>query len=353
LSTKIKSQAQLYQPLSLPAGGKRWGGGLVKLVGTGLLLLFIWKLNLNLAQITTSLFQANLWLVLLSALLILPILALKSWRWRIIVETSGLKLSYGSAFYLYALGLSAGSFTPGQAGDAIKAWKLKESGYPFPTALKSIILDRLFDLLVLAILAIGSIVFLSSTFLNELAGSLLLLALVAALLLIITFPKLYQPLLALLAKLIERKTGKYGTGEVAPTTYNPPQKLKSFISPFLITLSTSSLAIFRVWLLAMALGLNLGLPEAVAVSSLGTVAGLLPVSVAGIGTRDLTLIGILNKLGYLRETAVSLSALVLLLSLVNLVVGYTIWSTRPKSSREQANNGWNHANNSNLESTKE
>jgi uncharacterized membrane protein YbhN (UPF0104 family) len=116
-----------------------------------------------------------------------------------------------------------------------------------------------------------------------------------------------------------------------PPTPNPQPSASTvnFASVFLLTLVASGLALARVWLLALALGLNLDLMETVAASSLATVISLLPVSVGGIGARDLALVVILGKMGYSTEKAVGLSTFILLLTLVNLVAGYFIWYTRP------------------------
>src|SRR4051812_38082380 len=85
---KPTSQVELRQPSLLRpplsakttsrSGWLRWG---IRLTGTILLLIFLWKFNLNLGQISADLLKVNLWPVLASILLIFPILALKTVRW--------------------------------------------------------------------------------------------------------------------------------------------------------------------------------------------------------------------------------------------------------------------------------
>lgn len=324
---------QLYKPTGLAYVGKINRKKLaLRLGGTLLLVFFLWKLNLNLGQIAKTLWDANEWLVLPSVLLIFPIVGLKAWRWRLIMADLGIKISSKEVFRLYGLGLATGSFTPGQLGDAIKAFYLRDKGFSLGTGLLSVVLDRLFDLAALGLLASVSLFFLGSAFLGALPIMLVMLVGFGLALLALSFPATRRKLLAFITQLILRKNRKFTTETPLAATEIRPARLSL---PFLITLVTAALASGRIWLLALAIGLNLGFSEALASSTLATAASLLPVSIAGVGTRDLTLVTILGQLGYAAELAISLSTLILLLNLVNLVAGYLIWFfTKPNTDSE-------------------
>ncbi|HEX2914711.1 MAG TPA: lysylphosphatidylglycerol synthase transmembrane domain-containing protein [Chloroflexia bacterium] len=295
---------------------KRWA---IRLAGTLLLFFCLWKLHLNLAQIEKELLQAAPLPLLAAVLLIFPIIALKTYRWQIILNSLHINLPFKPACRLYALGLSLGSFTPGQLGDAVKAWKLQALGYSLGAGLLTVVLDRLFDIALLLVLAIAGLFMLGAGFENQLPGLLLMLFGTVAGLVVLLVPSFRERLTFLAIRVARRKKGEVAEkGQLANVQL-------AFVQPLLITVGTSALAVMRCWLLASAIGLSLNLPEAVAVSSLATAAGLLPFSVSGIGTRDLALIAILGSLSYSPESAVSLSVLLLLLNLVNLVVGYALF----------------------------
>jgi uncharacterized protein (TIRG00374 family) len=279
------------------------------------------------------LLHANGWLVGLSVVLVFPFIAIKTWRWQIILRDLGMELPFGTAYRLYSVGLAAGSFTPGQSGDAIKAWYLRDMGYPLGAALVSIVLDRLFDVALLLLLAAGGLLFLGTDFAGELPALLVLLGGTAVALLVLSLPGWRTRLFDFALKIVlRRKARRQGDTTLEAEENQAVQRLRpvNFLPVFGSTLLGTGLALFRVWLLALALDLNLTLLQVVAVSSLATAVSLVPISVGGIGTRDVTLVGILSKLGYAREKAVSLSTLILLLNLVNLVVGYAIWAIRPE-----------------------
>ena len=301
---------------------------LLRLVGTVLLLFFLWKLDLDPAKVVQELLSANMWLVAASVLLVFPLIALKAWRWHIILKDLGLPIGFDRAYRLYAFGMAAGSLTPGQAGDFIKAWNLQQDGYSLSTALLSNVLDRLFDIAVLVLLASSGLLLLGSSFLSLLPALLALLIGLLAGLVVLSVPTWRDRLVGLALKMVLRR--KTGVTPTDPATRLQPVR---FIRVFFLTLAATALVLFRVWLLALALGLNLNFLELVASSSLATVAALIPVSIGGIGTRDFALKGILAKIGYSAEKAVSLSTFILLLQVVNLAAGYLVWFLRPKTEK--------------------
>jgi len=61
------------------------------------------------------------------------------------------------------------------------------------------------------------------------------------------------------------------------------------------------------------------------------VAGLLPISIAGIGTREAAYILVFNDLGFSNELAISYSVLILIICyLFNVVWGFPAWLLETK-----------------------
>src|SRR4029079_1545549 len=132
----------------------RWG---IRLIGPTLLLIFLWGIDFT--RLMASFRSINPWPVLLSLALMPVFIGIKAWRWNVLMHELGMQappLSYSMA--LYAIGLYLGGLTPGQSGDFIKAWYLKERGEQLTPALFSIVLDRLFDFLIMALLALLALV---------------------------------------------------------------------------------------------------------------------------------------------------------------------------------------------------
>src|SRR5205814_9268424 len=109
---------------------------------------------LQVGEILSALRGANPVLVALSIALYVPFLIVKAARWRMVSADMGMPISWAQAWRIYAIGLAAGTFTPGQAGDALKAWYLQRMGYGLGRGLGSSVLDRLFDVAALALLGL-------------------------------------------------------------------------------------------------------------------------------------------------------------------------------------------------------
>lgn len=300
----------------------RW---LLRLLGPALLVFFL--ATANLGELWRTLRGAQLWPIALSLLLMPPFVIIKSWRWARLLREMGLALDLPTACALYTVGLFYGATTPGQAGDLLKAFYLRDRGHPLPPAMLSVVLDRLFDLLVMASLAVVGIFalgqLLPSSQLRGLVVVAMGLGLTTATVLLVArgprqwalttvLPRLAPRLTATLERWNSQLSGlALRPGPVAALT------VASLISAFFTFL--------RLWLLFLALGLDrVPLYVVVGASALIAVLQVLPISIAGVGVRDTVLIAILLPYGYSAEQALTLSALFLLLNLQHILVGFIV-----------------------------
>jgi hypothetical protein len=93
----------------------------------------------------------------------------------------------------------------------------------------------------------------------------------------------------------------------------------------LLTVASFAVSIFRVWLLAAALGVWLGPLEVSGYVGLTTAAALIPISIGGIGTRDVVSALALQQLGYPPEVGIALSILILILNFAQAIAGWLVW----------------------------
>jgi uncharacterized membrane protein YbhN (UPF0104 family) len=91
-----------------------------------------------------------------------------------------------------------------------------------------------------------------------------------------------------------------------------------------LTLLSTAFNLLRGWLLFAALGLSIPLFSVFAVITLIAIFQVLPISIAGFGVREALLILTLQHYGYRIEDALSLSLLLLLLNIQQIVVGFVV-----------------------------
>ncbi|MBK9941370.1 MAG: flippase-like domain-containing protein [Kouleothrix sp.] len=314
----------------------RWA---IRLIGPALLAIFLWRSDFS--QLAAGFGQIQLWPLLLSLLLFLPFVAVKAWRWNLLMAELGMRPpTLGFAMALYMIGLYLGGATPGQSGDFIKAWYLRERGQALAPALFSIVLDRLFDLMVMALLALLSLV----AFLDVLPQSAQVATVAFAAAVFLMTPAL-----------MARGPREWLFGRLLPLT---PQRARAPLERWrdqfaqlslrpglaaqllLASLISASSTMLRIYLLFQALPLG-RVPVLAIISSTALIAILqaLPISFAGIGVRDAILIAVLARYGYPSELALILSALFLLLNIEHMIIGFLVSLRYPLGTPPAAGQG--------------
>lgn len=305
---------------------RRYLPWLLRLLGPALLLLLL--IRSDLGTFWHILTGAAVWPVALSLLLMPPFLLIKAWRWRLLMVE--LKLEpppMRDITALYTIGIYLGAVTPGQAGDFVKAWYLRERGQPLAPALLSVMLDRLFDLLVMAALATLGIFALGQWLPRREMQTLLVIVMVvglgtATVLLAVRGPRqwlLTRVLPLLLPRRLHASLLRWNE-QFSSLSLHPRLALLVAVA----SLISAGFTFWRLWLLFAALDVLIPLYIVVGVSALIAILQVLPISIGGVGVRDAALIGVLAPYGYSTEQALSVSVLFLLLTLEHILAGFIV-----------------------------
>jgi uncharacterized membrane protein YbhN (UPF0104 family) len=288
---------------------------LIRILTVLALIGFVLLLKVDVRATFDLLRAANLWWVTLALLGFIPFLLVKAWRWQIILRDLGVPIPFRQAVRLYALGLGAGMLTPGNVGDAVKVAYFRERG--FSQSVISVVLDRIWDVLILLLLA-GSGIFLFS---QIAAGQWITLALLFGGTLVALFITIHPRTQHWLFQLFMRLRKKQPGAAYTPATLTPKQVLVQFALSVLATLVVYA----RLFCVAVALGIFLAPLPFVAAMSLSSMAQLMAVIPGGVGPREALLILLAPALGISSAQALALSALMFLLQLENGGVGFMVW----------------------------
>ncbi|NTW01416.1 MAG: flippase-like domain-containing protein [Oscillochloris sp.] len=304
---------------------KKYLPWLLKLLGPLLLIVFLTRSNLGELWLTIS--SASLWPIILSLVLMPPFVMIKSWRWVRILREMGLRIDLRTAVGLYTVGLFYGATTPGQAGDLLKAVYLRDQGQPLAPAMLSVVLDRLFDLLVMAALATLGIFALGALLPSRGLQMALVIAMGLGLMVLTVLLVAHTPRQWALTVVLPRLAPHL---KARLDRWNSQLGALSLRPGMLMTLGVASLisagfTFIRLWLLFLALNLGaVPLYVVVGVSALIAVLQVLPVSVGGVGVREVVLIPVLASYNYSPEQAITLSALFLLINVEHILVGFIV-----------------------------
>jgi uncharacterized protein (TIRG00374 family) len=316
----------------------RW---LLRLIGPAILVYFLLTTDIN--EIVDNL-RGLRWAPFLLSLALYPVfVAVKAWRWNMLMRELGMQAPpLGYSMILYMIGLFLGSATPGQSGDFIKAWYLRERGQPLASALFSILLDRLFDFLIMALLSLLGLIAFLHLFPMQLQAPIEIATIGFAIAITLLIPTLMarRPRDWLMTRALrlaprraraalERWRDQFAGLDIRPALMG---KL------LLATLCSATSTMVRLWLLFLALDIGIPIPALVSSMALISILQALPISFSGVGVRDAILIAVLASYGYGPDKALSLSALFLLVNIEHLLVGFLVSLRYPLGSAPRTQN---------------
>ncbi len=217
-------------------------------------------------------------------------MAIKSERWRGVLSAWGIAYPRFRALRAYLVAAFLGMVTPLKLGHFSRgAMLVRDAQVPVSTAMTSVVLDRLLDVLLLSVLTLPLI--------DRLLGISPLYATALAVIVWVLF---------LLLSTLVRVHPIHGISFRMDTSTGQDRALLVSSSLFPVLLWTClGYAVFfsLAWLLSQSVGLNVSFWELVPALALVNLLSVVPITVAGIGTRELALVILLQPLGVSAESA--------------------------------------------------
>ncbi len=290
--------------------GRRW-----LRLAIGPLVLGLILATLDRSELLASLRSADPALLIPAYLAPLPAIWLRTERWRILLGARGAAWGRGELLRAYARSIALGVVTPGRVGELAKGGFVAGRGTGLAPGLWSTLVDRLADLGFLVALAAVALPLLAS----DAGGRGALVWLVAPAL----FAALAAAAFSARAEAVERRLhvvagalpgGLAGRAEAAvrevaaaARSLGPGDAARCGA----LTIASWAITYVSTWLYGRSLDLPVGYFEMAAISAVCSLVSLVPITVAGAGTRDAALIALLAPFGASRAEAVALSTLML------------------------------------------
>lgn len=255
---------------------------------------------------------------------------LKVVRWQVLLRTRGVVYPTRRAFSAFLSSVYVGMLTPGRVGDVLRVQYLRHDlQVPYAEGLASIVMDRLCDLYVLAAFVAVGVVRYSPVIVGELAyvtwGGVLAIAIAPFFLLV---PGLAERLLRGLYDRLTRGRAEGGLDRfLAAVRANLGRSLLATIP-----LTTLAFVVNYVqgWIIGQAMGIELSFFDATCLLAIASLLGLLPISISGVGVRELFFSLVFPLLGLSAGAGVSFGLLVFaVIYIVNIVAGFVSWQIAP------------------------
>jgi uncharacterized protein (TIRG00374 family) len=230
------------------------------------------------------------------------------------------------------VGTAAALVTPGQLGEFIKVLYHRSLGFPVPESLLSVLVDRIYDLMMLLLFGFIALfvlfgVPLTLTVVLAAGGSIVLVA-------GFLFVRNREESARWIATTLARISPQTYRETVRSNARRLTQRIGEFRPGFLVVCGLLSfvnyvLLLLRIYSLVLALHMNVPFWYFVMVAPLLRLVGLVPISISGIGTRDITAIYLFAQVGVPQESSLIVSMLGLLTLEFQALVGLLVWWRYP------------------------
>jgi len=274
--------------------------------------------------------KADPLLILFATILFPFFVLLKAVRWHILLKGQGTEYSLKSCFLVYLSSNYLGVLTPGRIGELSKIFYLKQdTQLSYTRGFSNVLADRLFDIVIMVVFACTGIFFFFRTYWLS-----TFLVIVLFILLIIVVIAYLRTLDTMIKRVLYRKNrhkiySRLKIFFLSLVTFHT----KTIMYSFGLTILGFSIFFTIINLLAYSLRIQNGIlfiPLSVSIASL---VSMIPISVSGLGLRDLSLIVIFRQVGFSPETAVSFSILFLFyFTGLWTLFGWIAWNITPFSS---------------------
>lgn len=301
----------------------------IRLLGPVILVLVLYKAR-NATKVLSAL-SADSILPIGGAMLLNALnYAFKVLRGDVLLEARGYRYSRARAYGSFLSSSYLGLLTPGRVGDVLRAQYLRHDlGMPYSEGLAFIVVDRLCDVYVLlAFVAVGI-----SRFSAALVGDLAIIAWAGVALtalgpLLLFVPQIAEPVTRLIYKKLPGAAA-FGGFEVFLAALKKQSPGKLVIAVLWTTLAFG-VNYAQGYLVAGALHLDISLFDVVCLLAVASLLGLLPISVSGVGVRELFFSLVFPLLGLPKDAGVVYGlGVFFVIYLASVAMGFVSWHVAP------------------------
>jgi hypothetical protein len=288
------------------------------------ILLFIYILvKIDLQAVLSEIQNTNIYFLLIAVFLVFIMMLSETIKWFTIARFQNIKIPFSEAFKINMIDNYYGFITPSKVGSVIRAEYLRKytEGH-FGKGLFNFIIDKVMDL--------SAIIFIAIIFSYNFKDKLdLPIGFFTALFLFFVFGTLFflkKERSEVILRIIYRKLVPNRFRDQAKSSfesfYDHVPKKRYFILFFLLNLFNWIINYTLAYSVGLSLGIDLPFIYYLSIFPLATLVSLIPISVAGLGTREATLISLFGLFGIAATKVFSMSIISLLIAgIIPAIIG--------------------------------
>jgi len=282
-------------------------------------VLFFLLSKIDIGNILGTFSRADIRLVALAFLTMIFCWVINSKKWQIILSHLQEKMSLLNLIKLNFLSLFYSAFLPGGqiTGELFKFYKIAKDNQNRSILAISVFADKLSGLMAAILIGLAGLLLSKSEIANyhAILTIFLLLTTLSSLILIFFYSRLFIFIKSYLFRWQQIKyLGKIYEFYILFEKFVGAGKFMLIVLSYGILFQL--LNVFYIYLLAISLGINVGYIDLIWVTSLASLILIIPVTVMGLGLREVSLIYLLGLIGVAAADAFSLSITIFVLSLL-------------------------------------
>ena len=295
---------------------------LLKVVGIAIFAVILGKMDMS--QFAKIWPIINVGFLGIGVLLTIAVIIAHAIKWKYICNFLHVQVSIGDSIIASWAGCFMGLVTPGKIGDLARVYFL--DAYPCSRfrSMLSVVVDRVSDVLALAIVGgIGAFIIFGWELSSPQIFFGCFLVAVTFFFALITRRETCRWVEKILVRYVPALTGFLGQISYGRLSSEWRQSMKGPLYGALLSLPVWLFIYFlNRYFLLMSLHIPLSFIEMTACVSLSTLFTFLPISISGIGTRDVSLIYLFSFYGLKMEQAIAFSTIILVTDSLVVCLGY-------------------------------
>lgn len=231
-------------------------------------------------------------------LMIIPQIGLRAWRWKRLMAQQGIQCPLRYAFIFYFAAIYIGLITPGRLGEFAKCYFLKHNAIAdISQTLPSVIVDRVFDMYFLAIIGLAALYYIDLLPLHPWIVFLLLAITIAMPWLLLRWAKGDRSWVSRMGRHLSRISPRWENFWFAFLEGTRSLMSSRLFEALLLTALSYAVFFAQTFLIGRAVGLPLDIATISMVVAIGVLVGYVPITIAGLGTREAVLIYLFGHFG--------------------------------------------------------
>lgn len=276
------------------------------IIGVALFLFLIFRIGID--NLITNIFEINPLYILLALLILAPRTIIYAKKWDFILKKQNINLPFSFVLKTYFISVFYGAVTPGWIGTYIRIPYIKKKAHiSLGKSTSNLVVDTIIDVFSVCIL-----VFIGAILLFQLFPSILpIISLLFFLLIFLIFyfkeKKRSEFFLRFITRFFIPKRYKTEITGQFDEFYAYIPRIRELLFPILLCIICWILSYTQIYIIAVALGIDLPYVYFILVYPVVFLVELIPISISGFGTRDLTLVSLFSIFGIAEKQIITLS----------------------------------------------